>query len=168
MVKRVKTVQYGPMWSKRSKLVPISPSWLELSKSKHLKGQLWPRVSKWRFCLFLPCPPSPGQLWPRVSKWRFCLFLPCPTPSLVSMVFQGSFMVFGWFPWFVKVVSWVFMVFGWFPWFFKVVSWVFMVFGCFPWFSWFQVGLSWFQVGFSWLFSGMYPPGTVSWPDDPV
>ena len=23
---------------------------------------------------------------------------------LVSMVFQGSFMVFGWFPWFFKVV----------------------------------------------------------------
>ena len=26
------------------------------------------------------------------------------------MVFQGSFMVFGWFPWFFKVVSW----FSWF------------------------------------------------------
>ena len=25
---------------------------------------------------------------------------------LVSMVFQGGFMVFGWFPWFFKVVSW--------------------------------------------------------------
>ena len=42
---------------------------------------------------------------------------------LVSMGFQGGFMVFGWFPWFFKVVSWFFMVFGWFPWFFKVVSW---------------------------------------------
>ena len=50
----------------------------DISKSKHLKGQLWPRVSESRFCLFLPCPPSPGQLWPRVSKSRFCLFLPCP------------------------------------------------------------------------------------------
>ena len=66
------------------------------------------------------------------------------------------FMVFGWFPWFVKVVSWFFvglhgfegsfmffhvfwlvsmvfgwffMVFDWFSWFFKVVSWFFMVFG---------------------------------------
>ena len=29
---------------------------------------------------------------------------------LVSMVFQGGFMVFGWFPWFFKVVSWFFMV----------------------------------------------------------
>ena len=50
------------------------------------------------------------------------------------------FMVFGWFPWFFKVVSWFFMVFGWFPWFFKVVSWFFMVFGWFLWFSWFLVG----------------------------
>ena len=45
-------------------------------------------------------------------------------------------MVFGWFPWFFKVVSWFFMVFGWFPWFFKVVSWFIMVFGWFPWFFW--------------------------------
>ena len=30
---------------------------------------------------------------------------------LVSMVFQGSFMVFGWFPSFFKVVRWLFMVF---------------------------------------------------------
>ena len=29
-------------------------------------------------------------------------------------------------------------------------------------------GFSWFQVGFSWFFSRMYPPKTVSWPDDPV
>ena len=43
------------------------------------------------------------------------------------MVFQGSFMVFAWFPWFFKVVSWFFMVFGWFPWFLKVVSWFFMI-----------------------------------------
>ena len=28
-------------------------------------------------------------------------------------------MVFGWFPWFFKVVSWFFMVFGGFLWFFK-------------------------------------------------
>ena len=42
-------------------------------------------------------------------------------------------MVFGWFPWFFKMVSWFFMVFGWFPWFFKMVSWFFIVFG---WFSW--------------------------------
>ena len=37
---------------------------------------------------------------------------------LVSMVFQGGFMVyhgFGWCPWFFKVVVWFFMVFGWFP-----------------------------------------------------
>ena len=36
---------------------------------------------------------------------------------LVSMVFQGSFMDFGWFPWFFKLVSWFIMDFGWFPWF---------------------------------------------------
>ena len=53
---------------------------------------------------------------------------------LVSIVFQGRIMVFGWFPCFFKVVSWLFMVFGWFPRFFKVVSWFFMVFGWFPWF----------------------------------
>ena len=50
---------------------------------------------------------------------------------LVSMVFQGGLwfiMIFGWFPWFFKVVSWFFMVFAWFTWFFKVVSW-FMAFG---------------------------------------
>ena len=35
-------------------------------------------------------------------------------------------MVFGWFPWFFKVVSWFFMVFGWFPWFFKVSRWIFI------------------------------------------
>ena len=29
-------------------------------------------------------------------------------------------MVFGWFPWFFKVVSWFFMVFGWFSCVFKV------------------------------------------------
>ena len=28
------------------------------------------------------------------------------------------------------------MVFGWFPWFFKVVSWFFMFFGWFPWYCW--------------------------------
>ena len=54
---------------------------------------------------------------------------------VVSMVFQGGFMVFGQFPWFFKVVSWFSMVFGWFPWFFKVVSWFFMVFALFTWFS---------------------------------
>ena len=39
------------------------------------------------------------------------------------MVFQGGFMVYGWFPWFFKVVSCFFRGFVWFPWFFKVVSW---------------------------------------------
>ena len=37
---------------------------------------------------------------------------------LVSRVFQGGFMVFHgfvWFPWFIKVVSLFSMVFGWFP-----------------------------------------------------
>merc|ERR550534_3308611 len=29
---------------------------------------------------------------------------------LVSIIFQGSFMVFGWFPWFFKVVSWILLV----------------------------------------------------------
>jgi len=37
-------------------------------------------------------------------------------------------MVFGWFPWFFKVVSWFFIVFGWFQWFFKVVSWFLVAF----------------------------------------
>ena len=63
--------------------------------------------------------------------------------GLVSIVssrwFQGGFMVFGWFPWFFKVVTWFLMVFGWFPCFFKVVSWFFMVFGRFHGFSrWFH------------------------------
>merc|ERR1711873_274541 len=79
----------------------------------------------------------------------------------VSMVFQVGFMVFHGF-WMVSMGFqggfMVFMVFGWFPWFFKVVSWFFMV-SCgsrlvFHGFSWF----SWFQVGFSWFFSKMYPP----------
>ena len=47
------------------------------------------------------------------------------------------FIVFGWFLWFFKVISWFwvgfkvfygsFMVFGWFSWVFRVVSWFFMV-----------------------------------------
>ena len=85
-------------------------------------------------------------------------------------------MVFGWFPWFFKVVAWFLMVFSWLPWFFKVVSWFLMVFGWFPcspppsnvgfwpvsmvfqggfmvfaWFSWLFQGVSrfpWFLVGF--------------------
>ena len=61
------------------------------------------------------------------------------------MVFQGGFMVFHGF-WLV------FMVFGWFPWFFKVVSWFFMIFGWFPWVfeavSWFLFGFHGFQSGF--------------------
>ena len=97
-------------------------------KSKHLKGQLWPRVNdvfvyscpaplpgsvvtprKWRFCVFLPCPPPRSVVTPR--KWRFCLFLPCPPPRSVvtprgsrfCFVFQGSFMVFHGF-WLVSMV----------------------------------------------------------------
>ena len=31
-----------------------------------------------------------------------------------------------------------------------------------------KVICSWFHVGFSRFFSRMYPPQTVSWPDDPV
>ena len=60
---------------------------------------------------------------------------------LVSMVFQGGFMVFAWFPWFFKVVLLFFVGFLVFEgrlmvflWFFKVVSWFLMVFGWFPWF----------------------------------
>ena len=34
----------------------------------------------------------------------------------------------------VWLVPWLIIVFGWFPWFFKVVSWFFMVFGWFLWF----------------------------------
>ena len=70
---------------------------------------------------------------------------------LVSMVFQGGFMVFHDF-WLVSMVFqggfMFFMVFGWFQWFFMVPGWFVMVPG--------------------WFFSGMYPPQTVSWPDDPV
>ena len=128
-------------------------------KCKHLKGQLWPRVND---VFVYSCPaPLPGQLWPRVND-VFAYSCPAPLPGQLWPRVGHVFVLF------FKVVSWFFMVFGWFPWFFKVVSWVFMVFGCFPWFSWFQVGLSWFQVGFSWFFSGMYPPWTISWPDDPV
>ena len=64
-------------------------------------------------------------------------------------------MVFGWFQWFFKVVSWFFMVFGSFPWFFKVVSWFIMVFGWFPlffkvvsWFLWFCLVSMVFQGSF--------------------
>ena len=63
-------------------------------------------------------------------------------------------MVFGWFPWFFKVVSWFHMVFGWFPWFFKLVSLFLMVFSWFPWI--FKLVL-WFPHH-----------KTVSWPDYPV
>ena len=66
---------------------------------------------------------------------------------LVSMVFQGGFIVFHVY-WLVsmifKVVSWFFMVFGWFHGF----SWFLMVPGCF-----FMV-LGWFSS----FFSKMYPP----------
>ena len=55
---------------------------------------------------------------------------------LVSMIFQGGFMVFYGF-WLVSMVfQGGFMVFYWFPWFFKVVSWFFMDYGWFPWFCW--------------------------------
>ena len=84
------------------------------------------------------------------------------------MGFQGSFMVFGWFPWFFKVISWFFMVFGWFPWFFKVVLWFFMVFGWFPWFfmvpGWFVMVPGWFFM----VFLQNVPALGVSWPDNPV
>ena len=49
---------------------------------------------------------------------------------LVSMVFQGFYMVF----W---LVSMVFHGFVWFPWFFNVVLWFFMVLVGFHGFSWF-------------------------------
>merc|ERR1712004_237351 len=64
---------------------------------------------------------------------------------------KSKIKIFGWFPWFFKVVSWFFMVFGWFPWFFKVGSWFLMVFGRFPWF--FKVVSRIFMVfgGFPWF-----------------
>ena len=83
--------------------------------SKHLKGQLWPRVwdEKWSLCPKVSCDPA------------------CETKN-------DLFMVFGWFPWFL-------MVFGWFPWFFKIVSWFSVSFHGFSrWFhgfSWFLLGL---------------------------
>ena len=60
-----------------------------------------------------------------------CLFVTKNEHLLVSMFFQGSFMVF--------------MVFGWFPWFFKVVSWFLLGFHGFV--RWFH-GFSWFLLGF--------------------
>ena len=54
------------------------------SESKHLKGQLWPRLGDekclWRFCLFLPCS---GRL-----SWFFSWF---------QVGFSWFFMVPGWF-----------------------------------------------------------------------
>ena len=59
-----------------------------MRRSKHLKGRFGPRVSDGNvFCT------KGGQLGPFVGDATF-----------------------------FKVVSWFFMVFGWFPWFFKVVS----------------------------------------------
>ena len=43
------------------------------------------------------------------------------------------------------------MVFGWFIWFFKVVSWFFMVFGWFTCFSWLLVVFSWFSLSWQTL-----------------
>ena len=104
------------------------------NKSKHLKGQLWPRVSH-VFPLFYSCnapPPPPSQssvVTPRKSRFSVIPATPHPFPHLrgqllprvshvfpLFMVFHGFWlvsMVFGWFQWFFKVVSWLFMVFGW-------------------------------------------------------
>ena len=43
--------------------------------------------------------------WIDFSRWFHGFWL-------VLIVFQGGFMVFGWLPWFFKVVLWFLMVFG--------------------------------------------------------
>ena len=55
--------------------------------SKHLKGQLWPRVCQWRFSVIPAPPPPPSQrlvVTPRVSVTFFCYS--CPIPSPISKV----------------------------------------------------------------------------------
>ena len=74
-------------------------------QSKHLKGQLWPRVSN---VFAYSCPaPLPGQLWPRVSN-VFVYSCPAPLPGQlwprISDVFHG-------FGWVFMVPGWFFMVF---------------------------------------------------------
>ena len=109
------------------------------------RGQLGPRVSDVTFL------DQGGQLGPCVSDVTFLdQRRSVGAPRQWRHVFGSMevswtpLLVFGWFPWFFKVVSWFFMVFGWFPWFFKVVSWFFMVS---------------LQI---------VPARTVSWPDHPV
>ena len=107
-------------------------------ESKHLKGRLGPRVSDVTFFN------HGGRFGPRVSDVTFFNHGGRLGPHVSDVTFfnhggrlgpRWFFMVFGWFPWFFKVVSRFFMVFGWFPWFFKVVSW----------FSWFLVGFHGFR-----------------------
>ena len=74
---------------------------------------------------------------------------------LVSMGFQGGFMVFmvfGWFPWFLKVVSWFLLGFHGFSRWFYGFSWFLVGFHGFS--RWFH-GLSWFLVGFH-VFQGSF------------
>ena len=58
------------------------------------------------------------------------------------------FIVFGWFPWFFKVVSLLFYGFWLVSIVFKVFSWYFMVFGWFPWFFFNKVCLTMCQILF--------------------
>ena len=87
---------------------------IHLLQSKHLKGQLGPRVGNVTFFN------HGGQLGPCVGNVTFFNHGGFSWFLVGFHGFQDSFMVFGWFPWFFKVVSWFFMGFGLFPWFFKV------------------------------------------------
>ena len=118
-------------------------------ESKHLKGQLGPRVGDVTFFI------HGGQLGACVGDVTFFNHVGQLGPCVGDVTFFNHVGQLGphvddvtsthekptknmknWFAWFFKVVSWFFMVFGWFPWFFKVVSWFIMVFGWFPWFCW--------------------------------
>ena len=72
----------------------MTMSVIHTSKSKHLKGQLGPRVGDVTFFN------HGGQLGPPVSDVTFLIkvfqggFMVFPGFWLVSMVFQGGFMVF--------------------------------------------------------------------------
>merc|ERR1712004_395308 len=61
-------------------------------------------------------------------------------------------MVFGWFPWFFKVVSWFLAGFHGSGWVFMVPSWFFMVSGWFLWFFVVPVRFSWFFMVPGWFF----------------
>ena len=145
-----------------------------MRKSKHLKGQLWPRVSHEKCALSHSILCHEGQLfhgylwfqvyfsllqvgfhsfswfevgfsWFQVGCNGFSWFQVGFSWFLVS--FHGSWSVY----FFFMVPGWFFMVPGWLSWFFMVPGWFFMVPGRF------------FMV-----FLQNVPAQTVSWPDETV